>query len=104
MIILTQLNNVKQLLDIETDDTSKDGLINLYIKRAEDYTKNYLKIDDIPAALTSVIEDIAVFRYRQKGVENIKAEGKGSLSETYMESIPLDLMNQINAFRRIRVL
>ncbi|WP_117161439.1 phage head-tail connector protein [Paraliobacillus sp. X-1268] len=101
---MAELENIKALLGIDESDTSKDGVINLYISRATNYTKNYLKVEEIPPALTDVIEDIAIFKYKQKGIENIKSEGKGSLSETYMESISDDIINQLNSHRKVRVL
>ncbi|UOQ47742.1 head-tail connector protein [Gracilibacillus caseinilyticus] len=54
---MASLDNIKMILEIEEDDTSMDGLINLYIIRAKNYVKNYLSIDEIPNALSDVVED-----------------------------------------------
>ncbi|WP_407268957.1 phage head-tail connector protein [Radiobacillus sp. PE A8.2] len=100
---MAELSNVKALLGIDESDTSKDGVINLYISRATNYVLGYLKIEEIPSALIDVVEDIAVFKYRQKGVENIKSEGKGSLSESYIESLPEDIKDQLKSHRKVRI-
>lgn len=96
---MASLENVKILLGIT--DNSQDDLLNLYISRAEQFVKTYCNIEEIPAELDSVIEDIAVFRYRMNGVENIKSETKGSLSETYRDSLPDDILSQLSRYRRV---
>uniref|UniRef100_UPI0009EEB406 phage head-tail connector protein n=1 Tax=Geobacillus thermoleovorans TaxID=33941 RepID=UPI0009EEB406 len=78
-------------------------MLNLYLTRATSFVKNYCNIDVIPAELNEVIEDIAVYRYRMNGVENVKAESKGSLSETYRDSLPDDIIAQLNRYRRVKV-
>lgn len=94
------LKNVKTLLEFEQSDTSKDELLNLYISRATNYIKNHCKIETVPDALQDTIEEMVIFQYRQKGVENIKSEGKGSLSESYIEDYPVNIMNSIKPYKR----
>jgi hypothetical protein len=96
---MDSIDNVKILLGIS--DNSQDDLLNLYISRAEQFVKTYCNIEEIPTELKSVIEDIAVFRYRMNGVENIKSESKGELSETYRDSLPQDILSQLNRYRRV---
>lgn len=96
---MPSLDNVKILLGIT--DNSQDALLNLYLSRATNFVKNYCNIDEIPSSLDEVIEDIAVIRYRLHGVEGVKSETKGSLSETYIESLPTDVINQLNCHRRV---
>ncbi|KYD30054.1 phage head-tail connector protein [Geobacillus sp. B4113_201601] len=98
---MASLDNVKTLLGIS--DTSRDSLLNIYLSRATSFVKNYCNIDEIPIELDEVIEDIAVYRYRMNGVENVKAESKGSLSETYRDSLPDDIIAQLNRYRRVKV-
>ncbi|WP_337019951.1 phage head-tail connector protein [Oceanobacillus massiliensis] len=98
------LTNIKPLLDIEVTDSNKDAVLNLYISRAINFTRRYLKVTEVPEGLQDVIEDIAIFKFRQKGVENIKSEGKGSLSETYIETLPADIITQLDTeARKVRV-
>jgi len=99
---MSNLENVKTLLKI--DDPTQDTLLNLYINRATQFAKTYCNIPDedpIPAGLNGVIEDIAILKYRLNGVEGIKSEGKGSLSESYIEDLPPYIKAELNKFRRI---
>ena len=98
---MPSLENVKTLLGIS--DNTQDNLLNLYLTRATSFVKNYCNIDEIPSELDEVIEDIAVYRYRMNGVENVKSESKGSLSETYHDSMPDDIIAQLNRYRRVKV-
>jgi hypothetical protein len=98
---MASLENVKILLGIT--DNSKDNMLNLYLSRATSFVKNYCNIDEIPVELDEVIEDIAVYRYRMNGVENLQSESKGSLSETYRDSLPDDIIAQLNRYRRVKV-
>ncbi|MGZ0086346.1 phage head-tail connector protein [Caldibacillus thermoamylovorans] len=98
---MPSLDNIKTLLGISNN--TQDNLLNLYLTRATSFVKNYCNIDVIPAELNEVIEDIAVYRYRMNGVENVKAESKGSLSETYRDSLPDDIIAQLNRYRRVKV-
>ncbi|MEC1726924.1 phage head-tail connector protein [Schinkia azotoformans] len=97
---MASLENVKLILDI--NDTSKDSILNLYIARSTNFVKNYCNIIEIPESLNGVIEDITVFYYRNKGVENIQSEGKGSLSESYIKSLPVDIISELNNFARVK--
>lgn len=99
---MSNLENVKALLEI--DDNTEDTILNVYINRATQFAKNHCNIPDeetIPAGLNGVIEDIAILKYRLKGVEGIKSEGKGSLSESYIEDLPPYIKAELNKFRRI---
>ncbi|WP_027725432.1 phage head-tail connector protein [Tuberibacillus calidus] len=95
------LENVKILLGIDVNDTSQDNVLNLYLSRATNFVLNYCNLEEIPVGLDSVVEDIAILKYRLKGVEGIKSEGKGSLSESYIDSLPLDIIRELNRYRRI---
>jgi hypothetical protein len=101
------LDNVKILLGISSVDDSQDNLLGLYISRADNFVLNYCNFTDvteIPATLSSVIEDIVVYKYRNKGVENLKSEGLGSHSASFLEGVPSDIIAQLNAHRRVRVI
>ena len=94
------LNNMGIILGI--DSLQNEQLLNLYLTRAIDLVKNNCKLDELPVESFSLIEDISIFLYRNKGIENIKSEGKGSLSETYHESLPKDYISRMNKFKRLR--
>ncbi|WML44085.1 phage head-tail connector protein [Neobacillus sp. PS3-40] len=98
------LTNVKILLEIDELDIEKDGLLNLFIFRAIDYTLDYCKINEIPTSLSSAIEEMAVFQYRQRGIENVQSESKGSLSESYFNEYSPSIINRLRSNRRVVIL
>lgn len=97
---MASIENVKILLGI--NDTSQDTLLNLYLSRATNFVKNYCNVDEITPSLDEIVEDIAVYLYRNRGVENIKSESKGSLSETYRDSLPDDIIAVLNRYRKVK--
>jgi hypothetical protein len=99
---MSSLDNVKLILEIDLDDESEDDLLNLYISRASNFVKSYCSVTEISSELAELVEDIAVYNYRNKGIENIKSEGKGSLSESYRDSLPKDYIQRLNQHRRLK--
>ncbi|WP_243356875.1 phage head-tail connector protein [Bacillus litorisediminis] len=91
-------NNILKLLGLPTDQNNLD-IINLYLSRAINFVLNYCGITEIPTQLIEVVEDIVIIKYRLKGVEGQKSEEKGSLVETFIDSLPLDIINQLNRYR-----
>jgi Phage gp6-like head-tail connector protein len=104
MDLVKSLENVRILLGLDYLESKQEDLINLYLSRATNFVKSYCKVTEIPLDLETVIEDIAVIKFRLHGVEGVKSEGKGSISETYIESLPADIINQLNTYRSIKVL
>jgi hypothetical protein len=97
------IENAKLILDMQLE-YQKDGLLNLFLTRAIDYTLNYCKIDEIPPSFHSLIEEMIVFQYRQKGVENVQSEGKGSLSQSFISEYPPNIMNRLQPYSRVKFL
>lgn len=92
------LNKIKIVLDLEGN--SKDELLQIYLDGARDYILDYTKIKEIPTTLESVLIDMVVFQYRQKGVENTSTESKGSLYQSFIVSYPNNIMNRLNPYKR----
>lgn len=91
------INNIKTILEIE-DDT----IVELYLSRAIRFVKGYCNVSEVPVDLYDLLEDIAVYFYRRKGIENVKSEGKGSLSESYRDGLPEDYIQSLNQYRRMK--
>lgn len=96
---MDSLSNIKLLLEI--DNTTEDALLELYLKRARRFVINYCEIEEneISDHLVGVIEDIAVFKYRLKGVEATKAETRGGVSESYYDSLPSDIKLELDRYK-----
>ncbi|MBP1935099.1 phage head-tail connector protein [Ammoniphilus resinae] len=101
---MATLDNVKILLELDLLESKQDNLLNLYIQRSTDFILNYCNLTEVPVSLNSVLEDIVVFRYRNKGIENLKSETLGSHSASFLDGLPSDIMQQLNTHRRVRVI
>ena len=103
-----EINNIKLLLDIPITDNSKDGLLNLYASMVTDDILTEIKEDTLPASLTTLVYEMVVFKYRNKGVENLKSESAGSLIETYITEYPPNIQKRLENYkdrnRKIRVI
>lgn len=98
------IENAKVLADIDLIDTSKDKILELYFEEARDFILDYCKVNEIPSTLYSILSKMIVFQYRQKGLENIQSEGKGSLSEAYLTEYPPNIMNRLSRHARVKFL
>ncbi|MBD8006543.1 phage head-tail connector protein [Bacillus norwichensis] len=94
------IENIKLILDI--DDNSKDAILYLYLDRAENFVKDYCNIDELNLSLEETVEDIAIFHYRNRGVENMSSERKGNLSESYRDGLPSEIYKKLNEHRRMK--
>lgn len=92
------LEKVKIILDLENDN--KDGLLEIYIQNAKDYIIDFTRIEKIPKTLESVIIDMVVFQYRQRGIENVTTETKGSLYESFITEYPNNIQRRLKPHKR----
>lgn len=97
------LDHVKTRLGIPVGDESKDALLRLKIKDAEDFFLNYCNRKDIPATAQSLLEKLAVSFYEDK--KGVISEKIGDTSFTYATStISDELRKQLNRYRRIKAI
>ncbi|WBL16373.1 phage head-tail connector protein [Sutcliffiella sp. NC1] len=94
---MDSLAKLSKLLD--EDDFE---MLEIYLGRAQNHVKSYCNLSELNETQQEIAEDIAIFNYRNKGVENIVSEGKGSLSESYRNDLPPDLIRRLNQHRRMR--
>lgn len=100
---MNPINTVKALLEIT--DASEDALINFYIKSAQNFIVEYCKFDSwekTPITLDTTLVEMAVFKYRQRGVENISGESKGGLNESYLTEYPQTILNALNPHCKVK--
>lgn len=102
MAEINHVDHLKLMLNIEPTDNSEDALLNLYFSRASNYIKNECNLKELEQNHLELAEDIAIYLYRFKGVENMAAESKGSLSETYATEFPEHITSRIKANKRLR--
>lgn len=100
MSLNDKLQKVKIILDIAEDDISKDGLLTIYIQNAIDYIHDYTRVEEIPKSLNSVIIDMAVYQYQQRGVENMSTEAMGAMYQSFIQEYPGNIRKRLNPYRR----
>lgn len=88
------LDQVKDFLGINLDDTSKDSKLKIYISTAEKMLINYLNNDNIDNDYVEENFGEAVilmvsnaYEYQKANINrNIKSESQGDRSRTYIDS------------------
>lgn len=78
------LNNIKLMLGIAEDDTSKDKIINLYIKKVTQLVLNECNILELPVALEGFVEDKVKAVVEAAGIVN---NGGGSTNTGEIKSV-----------------
>ena len=94
------LEKVKIILDLDETNKSKDGLLEIYIQNAMDYICDYTKIKEIPKSLNSVIIEMVVYQYQQRGVENMSTESMGAMYQSFIQEYPGNIRKRLNPYRR----
>lgn len=93
------LDDIKLLLGISTDE--KDTLLNLLLQQTIDYVKTYTHREDI-SMLSSIIEQIVVYRYNRIGTEGLESESYSGVSYHYTDDIPKEITNVLKKYRLLR--
>ena len=96
------IDNVKLLLDVS--DTSKDDLLALLISMVQDEVSAYCNIDDIPAALDSIIVQIVVIKYNRLGAEGVASQNFNGASESFIDLYPAPILSALNSYRKVRLI
>lgn len=78
------LNNIKLMLGIAEDDTSKDNIINLYIKKVTQLVLNECNILELPTALEGFVEDKVKAVVEAAGIVN---NGGGSTNTGEIKAV-----------------
>jgi Phage gp6-like head-tail connector protein len=103
------LDNIKTLIGLDTNDTSKDAILDILITHVENSVKSYLKLSAIPAELDWTIEAMTVENYNRRGSEGISNESVEGVSYTYEDVFSkyerhFDVYLQSNTTNRVRML
>lgn len=98
------LDDIKILLGIDSEDSSRDKLLNLYIKRAIYTIKVYLNNDELTdgeieslhrEAILSLVVDAQ--RSETNGTKGIKSMKQGARSITYADDSSFTITNAVKA-------
>lgn len=106
-------------LDLEITDDDNDKLLERYIDKAysditiycnNDFTdidEEGNEVDTFPEALNSVVEDLVIMRYRDRGREGLLSEKMGDYSYTKSDKkatgdLPTWTKDRLKPFRKVR--
>lgn len=86
----TKLDLLKQLLGIDTLDTSQDAILSHYLNSATTKIANYLNrdISELDTTLDSSIVEFAEYLYKNKDNTGISKKVQGHRSVTMESGIP----------------
>jgi hypothetical protein len=84
------LHDIKLLKGIASVDTSRDEIINVYIRKSKVMIANYLNITSttIETDYPDAVIEFAMVNLNKKGTEGIKQYSQGSRSTTYANELP----------------
>lgn len=98
------LNDIKTLLGIPFDDSSKDELLIIYIKRAIYTIKNYLNKECITDEEIELLHGEAIIslvvdghKSVTGGTDGIKSMSQGSRSVTYKDDVSFTINDSVKA-------
>ncbi len=103
------LCQIKILMDFTSADKKRDAVLVLMIRDAVVTAQSYCHRKDIPAALTTVIRDIVIRRFKAENGEGVvESVKRGDTQVTYASPISPDTLTEqdkiiLNAYRRLAV-
>ena len=100
---MTQIETIKILLG-ESANLFSDNQIEVYIQQAECDFMNCTKRSEIPAAAVSVINEMVVVKCNRQGTEGLQSQSFSGISDSFLDGYPINIINQINGFRKVKIL
>ncbi|NHN34707.1 phage head-tail connector protein [Paenibacillus agricola] len=82
------LDLFKQLIGVDVTDTSKDDILNHYLKKARSNIIGYCNIESLPIDYDEVIVDYAVYLFKNKDSVGLMQKQEGERSASYEPGIP----------------
>ncbi len=98
------LTDLKRRLGISEVDISQDGLLEVIIKDAQAFFKDYCNRDDIPDGAESVIGRLAVLLYNRNAEQYKQSVSVGAYSSTNYtdDDIPKSIRIQLKPYRKVK--
>jgi len=98
------LTDLKSRLGILEVDISQDGLLEVIIKDAQAFFKDYCNRDDIPDGAESVIGRLAVLLYNRNAEQYKQSVSVGAYSSTNYtdDDIPKSIRIQLKPYRKVK--
>lgn len=98
------LENLKVLLDVNADDTSKINKLNILITECTAFALNYCHLDDVTASLNQVIQLMVMERWSMLKSEGVSTSSYDGVSESYNSDYSDRVYKQLQSHRKVRVI
>ena len=98
---MTELDRLKVILEIPSDDKTKDPLLTLLLEQAKDYILSYCRTDIIDERMRSALIAMAAEDFGRSGGEGLSYRTVSGASEGYMGEYSPRIMACLRRFRRI---
>lgn len=79
---------IKELLGMDAEDTSKDGILNHFVGKARNIVLAYCNTSELPQQYDSTIIDFAVYLYKNRNETGVIKKVEGERSITFEIGIP----------------
>lgn len=96
------LKKIKISLNISTEDTSKDNLLNLMLEDVQEFILNYCNIKELPGKAESLIRRITNIRYNIMGSEGLNSESYSGVSQSFIDGLPKDIKQELDTIRKVK--
>jgi len=91
--MMALLEDVKTVLGLDITDTSRDDLLNIYIRKGVTLITKYLNASvtvpplDVETVYLDALIEFVVQVYKKRGNEGLKSYGQGSRTGSYGEEL-----------------
>lgn len=89
------LLDMKQLLEIEATDVSKDELLFYYYERAIRTILQYCNVTELPERYHPTYIDLAVHLYKHRNAEGLHRKSEGERTFIYEDGIPFHIKSAL---------
>jgi len=96
---MTMINNLKALLNT-TDET----ILNILIEQATQEVINYCNVEALPTGLSPVVEEIVMIKWNKRHAQGLSSQSANGVSESYLDGLPKSTIQQLNRYRRLKVI
>jgi|GEM_PF-1498562 len=101
--VLMMIELMKLLLNIDSNDTSLDAILELYSTKAQAIIMGYCNTDELDEKYDGVLTQYAVFLYRNRDCEGLTQKREGEKSVVFEGAIPDSIKLQL-PLPRIKVI
>ncbi|SDL24574.1 phage head-tail connector protein [Natronincola ferrireducens] len=85
------LELMKELLEIDLIDSTKDHVLNHFLKKACEVSLGYCNVSELPDKYDDTIVDFAVYLYRNRNNTGLIQKREGEKNATFEIGVPEEI-------------